>query len=154
MHWFTIYYCAGNQTTRVVALAAGAAGGGLLLLLLLVVSISTIVCLTKRKWKLYINQTVKYSSNDKITTNTNAAYKPVLHTTTVNAEFGIMHGTTEPQQSSENQDSNSKLNMEHNVAYAPFAQISLTSNVAYHKSGKPLEENDYEYDQTEYYDYI
>ena len=139
---------AGNQT-RVVALAAGAAGGGLLLLLLLVVSISTIVCLTMRKWKLYINQTVKYSSNDKIATNTNVAYKPVLHTTTVNAEFGIMHGTTEPQQSSENQDS--KLNMEHNVAYTPFAQISLTSNVAYHKSGKPLEEND---DQTEYYDYI
>ena len=156
----TTFYCAGSQAGRVVAIAAGSAGGGVLLLLLLVAITSTIVCLTMRKRKIYDlseNQTVEnFSKNDKIATDTNVAYKPVLHTTTVNAEFGIMHGITEPQQSTENGDS--KLNMEQNMAYASSntAQISLTSNVAYYssKSEKPLEENYYENDQTEHYDYI
>ena len=46
-------------------------------------------------------------------------------------------------------------NMEHNVAYGSStdAQISLTSNAAYSKSGRQLEENDYENDLAEY-DYI
>ena len=114
-----------------------------------------------RKWKIYdlppTNQTVENFSDDKIATNTNVAYKPVLHTATVNTDFGILHGISEPQQSTENRGS--KLNMEQNVAYYALsntAQISLTLNVAYYKSRKPLEEleNYYENDQTEYYDHI
>ena len=125
-------------------------------MLLLVAITPTIVCLTIRKWKgFHSNQTVEYSSNDKIATNTNVAYKPVLHTMTVNAEF---KGTTEPQRSTENLDP--MLNMEQNVAYTSSSNttqthVSLTSNVAYYKSGIPkLEEDYYENDQTEYYDYI
>ena len=129
-------------------------------MLLLVAITPTIVCLTIRKWKgFHSNQTVKYSSNDKITTDANVAYKPVLHTATVNAEF---EGTTEPQRSTKNlADSKlNSLNIEQNVAYTSSSNttqthVSLTSNVAYYKSGIPkLEEDYYENDQTECYDYI
>ena len=121
--------------------------------------IPTIVCLTIHKWKgFHSNQTVEYSSNDKIATNTNVAYKPVLHTTTVNAVF---KGTTEPQLSTKNLNSMlNSLNIEQNVAYTSSSNttqthVSLTSNVAYYKSGIPkLEEDYYENDQTECYDYI
>ena len=46
-------------------------------------------------------------------------------------------------------------NLEDNVAYESSngAQISLSANVAYYKSGRQLEENDYENDLAEY-DYI
>ena len=61
-----------------------------------------------------------------------------------------MHEITE-QQSTENWV-DSKLDMEHNVAYesSNTAQISLGTNVAYYESGRQLEENvygnDYQYD--------
>ena len=118
---------AGNQAGRVIVIAAGSVGGSLLLLVTIA---STVIVLWK--WKTYnlsANQTFE-STNKPIT----------LHTATVNADFGVIHGITE-QQSPENWDS--KLDMEHNVAYGSSsdAQISLTSNVAYYKSGKHVNMN-------------
>ena len=90
--------CAGNQAARTVAIAAGseALGGGLLLLMAIMDTI--MVCLAIQKWKAYnlsTNQT-SMKSSDKIATCTvtSVAYKPVLHTLTINAGFEITHGTT------------------------------------------------------------
>ena len=85
-------------------------------------------------------------SSDKIATCTvtSVAYKPVLHTLTINAGFEIAHGITKQQQLTENRDS--KVDMEQNMAYGSSAdhddaQMPLTSNVAYCISGKPLNVN-------------
>ena len=127
-------------------------------MLLLVAVIATIVCLVSQKWKVYnlsSSQTVEYfnkpgNENNIVTTETNVAYKPVVHTAT---GIEIMHGSTEQRQSTKDWDS--KLDMEQNVAYesSNTAQISLNTNIAYYKSGRQLEENDYENDLAEY-DYI
>ena len=127
-------------------------------MLLLVAIIATIVCLVLQKWKVYnlsSSQMVEYfnkpgNENITVTTETNVAYKPVVHTATVNAGIEIMHGSTKQRQSTENWDS--KLDMEQNVAYesSNAAQISLSTNIAYYKSGRQLEENDYDNE----YDYI
>ena len=158
------------------------------MLLLVVIVISAFVCLKSRaqKWKVGNPSSVAYSSDENVNTETNVAYKPVLHTVTViNAGFEVKQGSTEQQQSMATENLDSKLDMEQNVAYGSStdAQISLTSNgaystsentniednvayessngtqislsanIAYCKSGRQLEENDYENDLAEY-DYI
>ena len=117
--WSIIVVYAGTQAARIVAIAAGSVGGGLLLLV--AVASTIIVCLiTSRKWKIYnlpTNQTLvensNLSSHDKIATVTSVACKPVLHTATVNAGFGVMNGSIDREQwSTENWDSKLKLDME------------------------------------------
>jgi hypothetical protein len=59
-----------------------------------------------------------------------------------------MDGITEQQQLTETENSDSKMDMEQNVKYESSTdhdgQISLTSNVAYSKSVRQLEENNHE----------
>jgi hypothetical protein len=136
-------------------------------LLLLVALISTIIaCVASQKRKVYnlsSSQTVNEYFNkpgtgdDKVTTETNVAYKSVMHTETANAGFDIMHGSTE-QRLSTTENHVSNLDMEQNVAYesSNAVQISLGTNAAYYESGRQFEENDYyENDLADdQYDYI
>ena len=84
--------------SQVIAIAAGSAGGGLLVLLLLFVAIiSTIFCLASQKRKVYNSSSSSQTANEyfnktgdeKFTTETNVAYKPVVRTETANAGFEI-----------------------------------------------------------------
>ena len=111
------------------------------MLLLVVIIISAFACLKSRaqKWKVGNLSTVTYSSDENVNTETNVAYKPVLHTVTViSAGFEVKQGSTEQQQSMATENLDSKLDMEQNVAYGSSestdAQISLTSNGAYSTS--------------------
>ena len=63
----------------------------------------------------------------------------------------VEQDTTELQQSIKVWES--ELNVEYNVAYGA-AELSLSSNVAYYKSGKPPEANDQDYVIDDKYDYI
>ena len=101
--------------------------------------ISAFLCLKScvQKWNvsnLSTNQTDACSSDENVNTETNIAYKPVLHTVTViNAGFEVKQGSTEQQQSMATENLDSKLDVEQNVAYGSSTdtQISLTSNGAY-----------------------
>ncbi len=133
------------------------------MLLLLVALISTIACVASRKRKVHnssssqtVNEYVSKSGDDKFTTETNVAYKPVVHTETANAGIDIMYGSTKQRVTAENHVS--KLDMEQNVAYesSNAVQISLGTNAAYYESGRQFEENDYYENDLidDQYDYI
>ena len=82
--------------------------------------------------------------------------KPTQHAETVNAgeEMTQCHGSV-TQSTGQNWDAK-QLDMEQNMAYesSNVAQISCSTNVAYYKSGRQLEENVYETDDLNEYDYV
>ena len=83
------------------------------------------------------------------------ADKSAQHAATVNdgCEMTQCHGSVEE---STGQNWDSKLVMEQNMAYesSSAAQMSCSTNVAYNKSGRQLEENVYEIDGLDEYDYV
>ena len=86
---------------------------------------------------------------DNIITSTNAAYQQtIIANTEIKVITNPVEGTTELQQSNENWDS--KLNMEQNVAYESSATAPISfyrSNITYCMSRKLAEDNDRTDDQ-------
>lgn len=114
----------------------------------------------KRKCFNYLSTNIEYSNSEtsvgnhqeaNIVTKVNIAYKSVQQTVPINDELEVMYNTAESLRIE------SMESMEENVAYEPSnaaPQISLGSNVAYHKSERELsEENDYDHIDDQY-DYI
>ena len=135
----------------------------MLLLLVALIAIVT-TCLPSRKWKVrnsscsqtpVVNECFNKLGNETVATETNVAYKSVQHAETVNDGYEMTqcHGSV-TQSTGQNWDS--KLDMEQNMAYetSNAAQMSCSTNVAYNKSGRQLEENVYEIDDLDEYDYI
>ena len=150
-----IHYPTGTRSINIVAIAAGSAGGGFMLLLVTIVLSGTCLIL-KRKDYINLPTTSKVRVEvDEIVTNTNVAYKPVQQTATVQAvnphELNVTYDTAGQQGEGTTDHEPQQAEATENRASTDDAQISLTSNVAYHKFAKPLQENDHTYDQ---YDYI
>ena len=164
MH-YSYLLCAGSEAARarVVGIVGGSAGGGLLVLLLLVAIMFTVVCFILKQQKVYnlpANVEYRNSKTSDIVITTNAAYKSVQQTAADNVELQVVYDTAGPgestnelQESNDNRDS--KLIIEQNVAYESSAAAQISLNVAYNisnKSGKALiNGNDHDDDK---YDYI